>query len=113
MEKDKKGRRVPVAQRSGNFGEKTSVTMVFCCSMLHWAIFLGLQLTGIQLVGHQSMTLYSQKHEYRKLINLEFDMSAKRLAIFLAEIAMSSMLLRRYHNLEVGMSMGKESSFEE
>lgn len=28
--------------------------------------------------------------------------------IFLEEIVMSSMLLRRYYNLEVGMSMGKE-----
>jgi len=40
-------------------------------------------------------------------------MSAKRLAIFIAEIVMSSILLRRYYNLEVGMSMGKESSSEE
>lgn len=97
----------------GIVGEKTILTMVFCCSILHWGIFLGVQLTGIQLVWHQSMTLYSRKHEHRKQTNLEFDMSAKRLAIFLAEIAMGSMLLRRYHNLEVRMSMGKEGSFEE
>ena len=62
---------------------------------------------------HQPIALYSQKHEHRKQTNLEFDMSAKRLAIFIAEIVMSSILLRRYYNLEVGMSMGKESSSEE
>jgi len=87
--------------------------MVFCCSILHWGIFLGLQLKGTQSVRHQPIALYSPKHEHRKQTNLEFDMSAKRLAIFIAEIVMSSILLRRYYNLEVGMSMGKESSSEE
>ena len=63
------------------------------------------------IVGVASpMILYSQKHEHRKQTNLEVDLSAKKLAIFLEEIVMSSMLLRRYYNLEVGMSMGKEGS---
>ena len=37
----------------------------------------------------------------------------KRLAIFLAGMVRSSMLLRRNHNLEVGMSVGNEGSSKE